>query len=158
MFWPGSRGYAGDMGSAVKYIEVTAPAQACYDWWRSLTRLPEIFPDVLSVEAQDSQEAMTTWTVSGPLQKKLTWQARIVEDSPPHRIAWATTDSADPDVRNSGVVRFDDKGGGRTGVEISLAYDPPAGKLGEAVAALFADPQAKVDRAAEQFKTLMENR
>lgn len=110
------------------------------------------------MEAQDSQDAVTTWTVTGPLHKKLSWQARVVEDSPPRRIAWATTESADPDVRNSGVVRFDDKGGGRTGVEISLAYDPPAGKLGEAVAALFADPQAKVDRAAAQFKTLMENR
>jgi uncharacterized membrane protein len=56
------------------------------------------------------------------------------------------------------VVRFDDKGNGRTGAEISLEYDPPAGKLGEAVASLFADPQAKVDRAAAQFKALMENR
>jgi uncharacterized membrane protein len=146
------------MGAAAKYVEIDAPAQACYDWWRTFTRLPEIFPDVQSVRAKDTDETVTVWTVSGPMGKSLSWEARVVEDSPPHKIAWSTIDSADPDVRNSGVVRFDDKGNGRTGAEISLEYDPPAGKLGEAVASLFADPQAKVDRAAEHFKAVMENR
>ena len=146
------------MGAAAKYVEIDAPAQACYDWWRSFTRLPEIFPDVRSVVSKDDKATVTVWTVSGPLGKSVSWEAHVVEDAPPHRIAWSTTDSAKPDVRNRGVVRFDDKGNGRTGAEISLEYDPPAGKLGEAVASLFADPQAKVDRAAAQFKTLMENR
>jgi uncharacterized membrane protein len=55
-------------------------------------------------------------------------------------------------------VRFEDKGGGVTGVEIALSYDPPAGKVGEAVATLFANPERKVERAAREFKTVMENR
>lgn len=146
------------MGAAAKYVEIDAPAQACYDWWRSFTRLPEIFPDVLSVESKDDKGTVTEWTVSGPMGKSLSWVAEVVDDAPPHRIAWATTDAADPDVRNRGVVRFDDKGNGRTGAEISLEYEPPAGKLGEAVASLFADPQDKVERAAQQFKLLMETR
>jgi uncharacterized membrane protein len=146
------------MGAAAKYVEIEAPAQACYDWWRSFTRLPEIFPDVRSVESKGGDDAVTVWTVAGPMGKSLSWEAHVVDDAPPHKIAWATIDSADPDVRNRGVVRFDDKGSGRTGVEISLEYDPPAGRVGEAVASLFADPQAKVDRAAEQFKHVMENR
>lgn len=145
------------MGSAATYVEVNAPAQACYDWWRSFSRLPDIFPDVLSVHAIDDK-GTTEWTVSGPLNRPVSWQAHVVEDQPPHKIAWSTTDSADPDVRNSGVVRFDDKGGGRTGVEISLRYDPPGGKVGEAVATLLSDPQQKVDQAAERFKLVMDTR
>ncbi|HWC79539.1 MAG TPA: hypothetical protein VG756_06205 [Pseudonocardiaceae bacterium] len=65
-------------------------------------------------------------------------------------------DSADPDVKGSGVVRFDDKGGGRIGVEILLSYDPPAGKPGDVVATLLADPRKKVERAAIEFRTVIE--
>ncbi|OLR92337.1 SRPBCC family protein [Actinokineospora bangkokensis] len=146
------------MGAAAHYIEVDAPPQACYDWWRSLRKLPQIMSDVKSVEPKDGADHRTVWTVSGPAGTSLTWEADIVEDAAPQKIAWATVDSADPDVKNAGVVRFDDKGNGRTGVEISLTYDPPAGKLGEAVASLFADPQKKVERAAYEFKTVIEAR
>ncbi|MGW4397420.1 SRPBCC family protein [Amycolatopsis nivea] len=146
------------MAAAAHYVEVNAPAQACYDWWRPLTRLPELFSDVQSVEALDGDGTRTRWKVDGPAGSTVEWQARIVEDAPPRKIAWTTADDADPDVRNSGVVRFDDKGHGRTGVEISLEYQPPAGKLGEAVASLLADPQKKVERAAEQFQTVIEAR
>ncbi|GAB3383181.1 SRPBCC family protein [Amycolatopsis echigonensis] len=146
------------MAAAAHYVEVNAPAQACYDWWRPLTRLPELFSDVRSVEAVDQDGTRTRWKVDGPAGSTVEWEARIVEDAPPRKIAWTTVDDADPDVRNSGVVRFEDKGHGRTGVEISLEYRPPAGKLGEAVASLLADPQKKVERAAEQFQTVIEAR
>lgn len=144
------------MAAVAHYIEVDAPAQACYDWWRGLTRLPEIMSDVLSVKEEGN--GTTRWEVSGPLGKKLDWTARIVEDAPPHKIAWSTVDGADNDVQTSGVVRFDDKGNSRTGVEISLEYAPPAGKLGEAVASLLDDPQKKVEHAAAEFKTIIETR
>jgi uncharacterized membrane protein len=144
------------MAAVAHYIEVDAPAQACYDWWRGLTRLPEIMSDVRSVT--EAGDGTTRWEVTGPLGKKLDWTARIVEDAAPHKIAWSTVDGADNDVRTSGVVRFDDKGGGRTGVEISLEYEPPAGKLGEAVASLLDDPQRKVEQAANEFKTIIETR
>ncbi len=146
------------MAAVAHYIEVNAPAQACYDWWRPLTRLPSVFSDVQSVEAVDGDDSHTRWKVDGPIGKTVEWEARIVEDAPPHKIAWSTVDDADPDVRNSGVVRFDDKGDGRTGVEISLEYQPPAGKLGEAVASLLSDPQKKVERAAAEFKIVIEAR
>ena len=145
------------MGAAAHYIEVNAPAQACYDWWRPLTRLPEILSDVKKVEAV-SGESRTKWSVDGPAGTTVEWVADIVEDHAPHKIAWTTVDSADPDVKNAGVVRFDDKGDGTTGVEVSLEYDPPAGKLGEAVASLLADPQRKVERACAEFKKIIETR
>lgn len=78
-----------------------------------------------------------------------------MEDVPNTRIAWATVESSGLDVKNAGAVRFDDHGG-TTGVEVSLQYDPPAGILGEAVAKVFADPQNKVEKALESFKTTIE--
>lgn len=145
------------MGAVAQYIEVDAPAQACYDWWRPLTRLPEIFSDVQRVRAYDDDADRTEWTVTGPAGRRVSWQARIVEDAPPHKIAWASLDSPTPEVANSGVVRFDDKGNDRTGVEVSLHYEPPAGKLGETIVDLFAEPQRKVEQATAEFKTLIEH-
>ncbi len=143
------------MGTVAHYVEVNAPAEACYAWWRGLTNLPTILPDVESVQAVDAHADLTRWKVSGPLGKTVEWDARIVEDVPGTKIAWASVDSSGLQVKNSGAVRFDDHGG-TTGVEVSLAYDPPGGPVGEVAAKLFADPQTKVERAVQAFKQTIE--
>ena len=143
------------MGTVAHYLEVEAPAATCYAWWRGLTNLPQIMPDVESVEPQGGSTKVTHWKVHGPLGKTVEWDATIVEDVENTRIAWATEDSSGLDVKNAGAVRFDDHGG-TTGVEVSLAYDPPGGPVGEVVAKLFADPQSKVERALEAFKKTIE--
>jgi uncharacterized membrane protein len=140
------------MGTVAHYLEVNASADQCYAWWRGLTNLPQILPDVESVQAQAGSTELTHWKVSGPLGKTVEWDAKIVEDLPGQKIAWASTGG---DVANSGAVRFDDHGS-TTGVEVSLAYDPPAGVLGDAVAKLFADPQSKVEKALASFKSTIE--
>ena len=137
------------MGTVAHYLEVNVPADQAYGWWRGLTNLPQIMPDVESVEPKGE---LTHWKVHGPLGRTVEWDAKIVEDLPGEKIAWATTDG---DVPNSGAVRFDDHGD-TTGVEVSLAFDPPAGVLGDAVAKLFADPQDKVERALAAFKATIE--
>ena len=140
------------MGTVAHYLEVNAPADQCYAWWRGLTNLPQILPDVESVQPQQGSTQLTHWKVSGPLGKSVEWDAKIVEDLPGQKIAWASTDGS---VANSGAVRFDDHGAS-TGVEVSLAYDPPAGVVGDAVAKLFADPQDKVEKALAAFKKTIE--
>lgn len=143
------------MGSVTHYLEVNAPADQCYAWWRGLTNLPQILPDVQEVTPKAGSTKDTHWKVDGPLGSTVEWDATIVEDVPNTRIAWATQDSSGLEVRNAGAVRFDDHGGS-TGVEVSLQYDPPAGLVGEAVAKIFADPQTKVERALEAFKSRIE--
>ena len=140
------------MGTVAHYLEVNAPADQCYAWWRGLTNLPQILPDVESVQPQQGSTQLTHWKVTGPLGKSVEWDAKIVEDLPGEKIAWASTDG---DVANSGAVRFDDHGS-TTGVEVSLQYDPPAGVVGDAVAKLFADPQDKVEKALTAFKKTIE--
>ena len=143
------------MGTVAHYLEVNASAQQCYAWWRGLTNLPQILPDVESVTAQAGRTDVTHWKVSGPLGKSVEWDAKIVEDLPGQKIAWASIESSGLDVKNSGAVRFDDHGA-TTGIEVSLSYDPPAGLLGDAVARLFADPQDKVEKALNAFKATIE--
>ena len=143
------------MGAVAHYLEVNASAEQCYAWWRGLTNLPQIMPDVESVTPVDGSTQVTHWKVHGPLGNSVEWDAKIVEDVPNTRIAWATEDSSGFDVKNAGAVRFDDKGA-TTGIEVSMQYDPPAGILGEAVAKVFADPQSKVEKALDAFKATIE--
>ncbi len=143
------------MGTVAHYLEVNVPAAQAYGWWRGLTNLPQIMPDVESVEPVDNSTQLTRWTVHGPLGKSVHWDAKIVEDIPNEKIAWATVESSGLEVKNAGAVRFDDHGE-TTGVEVSLAYDPPAGFLGDAVAKIFADPQDKVEKALQAFKQTVE--
>jgi uncharacterized membrane protein len=142
------------MGTVAHYVDVNAPAERAYRWWRDLTNLPAVLPDVESVTAGDPEGRMTRWRVKGPLGTPVEWDARIVEDVPNEKIAWASV-GADNTVANAGAVRFDDHGD-TTGVEVALTYDPPAGIVGEAVATLFANPQEKVERAVEAFKERIE--
>jgi uncharacterized membrane protein len=143
------------MGSVAHYVEVNVPVERAYSWWRGLTRLPAIMPDVQEVSSRAGAEELTHWKVRGPLGKSLEWDARIVEDVPNTRIAWATVANDATQVENAGAVRFDQHGE-TTGVEVSLQYDPPAGKAGEVVAALFSNPQKKVEQALEAFKQTIE--
>lgn len=143
------------MGTVAHYLEVHVPASEAYTWWRDLTNLPSILPDVESVSPVDGSTQVTHWKVHGPLGKTVEWDAKIAEDIPNSKIAWASIESHGNTVSNAGAVRFDDHGG-TTGVEVSLSYDLPAGILGEAVAKLFADPQTKVERAVQSFKETIE--
>ena len=143
------------MGSVAHYVEVNVPAEKAYAWWRGLTALPSILPDVESVTPVEGSTDLTHWKVHGPLGKTLEWDAKIVEDVKDTRIAWSTVPEAHNTVKNAGAVRFDNHGE-TTGVEVSLEYDPPAGLLGEAVAKIFADPQKKVEAALQAFKEAIE--
>lgn len=141
------------MGTVAHYVEVNATPDKVYGWWRGLTNLPSIFPDVKTIQVRGSDDTITHWVVSGPLGKAIEWDAKIVEDVANARLAWRSVDGA---VDNSGAVRFDDHGQ-TTGVEVSLQYDPPAGVVGDAIAKLFSDPQDKVERALASFKETIES-
>ena len=62
------------------------------------------------------------------------------------------------EIETSGKVRFEDAPGERgTRVSLVMAYDPPAGALGRAVAKLFLrEPQVQARHDLKRFKMLME--
>jgi uncharacterized membrane protein len=139
------------VGSAAKYFEVEAPVEQVYAYWRDFSHFPSFMPDVKEVRV--TGPTTSHWVVAGPLGKTVEWDAEITEDIPNQRIAW--TSVGDADVDNAGAVRFDGRGG-TTGLEVSLDYEPPAGKAGELVAELFKDPDKQVERAVESFRKVVQ--
>lgn len=143
------------MATATHYLEVNAPADRCYRWWRPLTHLPQIMSDVRSVEPKSGNADVTHWTVDGPLGRTVEWDAKIVDEEQDRKIAWKSLEQSDNDIDTGGAVRFDNHGD-TTGVEVSLHMQPPGGTAGEIAAKLFDDPQRKIEDALAEFKKLME--
>ncbi len=139
------------MGAVSKYVTVEAPVEQVYDYWRDFTHFPDFMPHVKEVTAVGGDDTRTHWKVDGPLGIDAEWDARIVEDVPNEKIAWASDE--DSRVKNSGVVRFDSRNG-HTNVEVAIEYDPPAGKAGEIAAKLFEDPEQQVQDALDRFKQI----
>ena len=125
-----------------------------YRFWRDLSNLPRFMRNVRSVE--ESAGSRSHWVVGGPDDKTYEWDAEIVRDDPGEAIAWRTV--GDADVQHSGSVLFRPATGGRgTVVEVEIAYDPPGGGAGAALARLFGTrPLEDVREDLRRFKQLVE--
>jgi len=136
-----------------KAVTIGAPAEGLYCYWRNLENLPALFDDVLSVETIDN--ARSHWILKVP-GGHLEWDAEITVDRENEMIGWRSLDGADID--NAGSIRFERATGGRgTVVRIALQYNPPAGKIGAALAAVLGErPSGLVEEALRKFKQLME--
>jgi uncharacterized membrane protein len=86
----------------------------------------------------------------------VSWDAEIINEEPDRLIAWRSIEGADVD--NAGSVRFLDGGNGSTLVRVVIDYIPPAGRLGQAVAAIFGEePSRQVADDLQNFKRVMES-
>jgi uncharacterized membrane protein len=137
-----------------KAVTTNASAVKLYNFWRNLTNLPKLFDNVLSVEVLDDRRSH--WTLRVPGGITLEWEAEITVDRRNEMIGWRSLDGADLD--NAGYVRFERGIAGRgTLVRIALQYNPPAGKVGAAVAALLGEkPDRQIEEALRKLKQLME--
>jgi uncharacterized membrane protein len=111
-------------------VTVNVDRTAAYDFWRELENLPRFMHHLRRVEQLDGGRSRWTAKGPGPLPD-LTWNAEIVEEKPGERLVWRSLPGAD--VHNAGHVTFKDAGG-RTEVHARIAYRPPAGDVGTAVA------------------------
>lgn len=143
------------MGTITRQLEVDVPTATAYGWWRGLTRLPQILPEVQSVEPRASPQ-LIHWRVQGPAGRLVEWDAKIGEDIPNEKITWATVKDSPTEGQNFGLVRFDDHGA-TTGVEVSVVCRPAAEPDSEPAAPLFADPVRAVEGALEAFKRVIES-
>jgi uncharacterized membrane protein len=135
-------------------VTVQMPAADLYKFWRYLPNLPRIMRHLRSVTELPSGHSH--WVARGPAGITVTWDAEIVADEPGERIAWKSLPGAS--VRHAGSVRFQPAPGGRgTEVHVELAYDPPAGTLGVAVAKLLGEePDLQIREDLRRFKQSME--
>jgi uncharacterized membrane protein len=137
-----------------KAVTVASPVEQLYRYWRDLRNVPKLFDHLLSVEPLD--ESRSHWKLRVPGRMSLEWDAEITVDRENEMIGWRSLDGADLD--NAGYVRFERATGGRgTVVRIALQYNPPAGKLGAAVATVLGEkPASLIEGALRKFKQLME--
>jgi uncharacterized membrane protein len=137
-----------------KVVTVSRSPEECYTFWRNLENLPRFMQHLESVEAIDDRRSH--WIAKAPAGTTVEWDSEITEDRPNQMLAWRTLEGSD--IPNSGTVRFEPAPPGRgTVIRVTLQYDPPAGKLGAAIAKLFGEePQQQVAGDLRRFKQLLE--
>jgi uncharacterized membrane protein len=144
----------GNLGVKIdRSVVVAASPERLYRFWRNLENLPRIMSHVERVEVLSP--GRSRWRVKAPAGATLEWDAEIINDQPPHLLAWRTVAGAP--VAHAGSVRFVPQGAASR-IEVSLQYDPPGGALAHAVAALMdADAGARIEHDLAEFKAALES-
>jgi uncharacterized membrane protein len=133
-------------------IEVVAPAEKVYDYWKTLENLPQFMTNVEEIQATGPDT--THWVVKGPLGTKLEFDAKTTQNQPNEAIGWNTENG---DVQTSGQVRFQELSPERTRVEVQMNYwDAPGGKAGEVASRIVANPQLMVQQDLQNLKEILE--
>ena len=133
-------------------IEIAAPVEKVYDYWKTLENLPDFMTNV--EEVRPTGPDTTHWVVKGPLGAKLEFDAKTTQNKPNEAIGWNTENGQ---VQTSGQVRFQEMGSDRTRIEVQMNYwDAPGGKAGEVASRVVANPQVMVQQDLQNFKEIME--
>ena len=131
-----------------KRILVNVPVSTAYNQWTQFEDFPHFMGGVKSV-TQLSDDRLEWVAEIGGVRRQ--WEAKILEQVPDRRVAWAATEGA----TNAGVVEFEDVGGGQTSIQLSLEYEP------EGLVEKLGDKLHVVDRQAEsdlkKFKEFIED-
>jgi uncharacterized membrane protein len=133
-------------------IQVQAPVETVYEYWRNLENLPNFMSNIEEVRATGPDT--THWVVKGPLGYRAEFDARTTQDEPNSAIGWNTVDG---EVQTSGQVRFQDLGSGQTKIDVTMNYaDPPGGKVGEVASRAVANPKLMMEQDLRNFKDIIE--
>src|SRR5206468_1890154 len=111
-------------------IEVVAPVRDAFAFWTQFRNFPRFMPRLR--EVREEEPGVSHWLVDGPAGVRVSWDAEVTALEPHRRIAWRSLTGST--VPNAGEVRFEELAPRSTRVHVSLAYRPPAGAIGHAVA------------------------
>ncbi|HYI57740.1 MAG TPA: SRPBCC family protein [Microlunatus sp.] len=128
-------------------IEVNLPVSTVYNQWTQFEDFPQFMSGVTSVTQLSDDRLEWIAEIAGVRRR---WEAKIEEQVPERKIAWAATEGA----TNAGAVTFQDLGG-RTVVHLSLQYEPEGlvEKVGDKLNVV--ENRAKGD--LERFKNFIES-
>ena len=126
-----------------------------YAYWRNLENLPRFMDHLESVTALGDRRSH--WVARGPAGTRIEWDAEIHNEIENELLAWRSLPGSE--VGNAGSVHFLPIAEGRsTEVRVVLSYEPPAGRLGAAIARLFGEePSKQVSEDLQRFKEVMES-
>jgi len=145
-----------DRGEGIRVeqtVRVARPAEELYRFWRNLENLPRFMDHLESVRVID--QLRSHWVARGPAGTRVEWDAEIHNEVPGQLLAWRSLPGSEVD--HAGSVHFEPEAGDVTLVRVILRYEPPAGKVGAAVARLFGeDADTQVADDLRRFKQVME--
>jgi uncharacterized membrane protein len=147
------RRLGGSRGIHVEHsVTINRPVNELYRFWRNFENLPKFMQHLESVASRE--EGITHWVAKGPAGSKVEWDARIINEIENRVIAWQSLKGSR--IATAGAVNFDETERG-TVVHVHMQYDPPAGKLGAAVAYMLGEePNLQVQEDLRNLKRLME--
>src|SRR3954453_9420019 len=131
-----------------KRILVNVPVSTAYNQWTQFEEFPHFMGGVKSV-TQLSDDRLEWVAEIGGVRRQ--WEAKILEQVPDRKVAWAATEGA----TNAGAVEFEDVGGGQTTVRLTLEYEPEG--LIEKVGDKLHLVQNRVESDLKKFKEFIES-
>jgi uncharacterized membrane protein len=148
------RARAGSRGITVdQSVTIARPHDELYRFWRDFENLPDFMEYLVGVRVLDARRSH--WVARAPAGRTVEWDAEIINDEPDELIAWRTLEGAD--VISAGSVHFKPTSKGETIVRVRMQYEPPAGKIGAAIAWMFGtEPSQSIREDLRRFKALME--
>jgi uncharacterized membrane protein len=137
------------MGTVEKSIDVNVPVDVAYNQWTQFEDFPPFMKGVEKVNQIDDTHLHWVAEIAGQHRE---WDARITEQRPDERIAWA----AEGEATNSGVVTFHRLEPQTTRVMLQLEYEPEgfAEKTGDILGLV----SRRTDGDLKRFKEFIENR
>jgi len=135
-------------------VTVNESRPSLFEFWRNLENLPQFMRHLISVEQRDRTHSH--WIAQGPADRKVEWDAEIINEIENVLIAWKSLPGGDVD--SAGSVRFVDAPGFRgTEIHVELQYNPPAGIVGAYVARLFGrEPEQEIEADLGRLKQYLE--
>ncbi|MBT8160806.1 MULTISPECIES: SRPBCC family protein [Arthrobacter] len=137
------------MHTITKAVEVEVPVSVAYNQWTQFESFPRFMSGVEDVRQIDDATLHFSTKISGV---KREYDARITEQVPDTIISWESLEQP----RNAGSVRFDVLGPDRSGVSVTLEWEPET-FTEKAGAALSAD-EMQVAADLDKFKDFIEER
>jgi uncharacterized membrane protein len=136
-------------------VLINRPRAEVFAFWRDFQNLPRFMKNVESIQLGSNAQRMV-WTIKAPAGQSVDLETEIVDERDGESIAWRSTPESE--ITTRGQVTFADAPGQRgTVVTADIAYDPPAGAAGRAIAKLFAtEPNIQARHELKRFKMLME--
>jgi uncharacterized membrane protein len=138
---------SGRDNTIVTAVEVDAPVRTAYERWTQFEQFPSFMSSIDRVEQIDETHMRWTATVAGVTRE---WTARITEQTPDERVAWASEDGG-PD----GVVTFHRLSDSRTRVTVQIGYRPDG--VGEQAGNLLGIDSIQVQQDLRRFKDALES-
>ena len=131
-----------------KSTTVNVPVRRAYDQWTQFEEFPQFMKGVESVTQVEDDRLDWVAEIGGVRRQ---WEARILEQVPDRKVAWAATRG----TTNAGAVTFEELDAGQTSVTLVLDYEPEGlvEKAGDALEVVQRQAQADLER----FKAFIES-